>query len=68
VLQKIAQVQYLLHPTFPDPLQVRTDPHTNFAVEAFGWGPFNMLITVRYKNGNEEKISYYVDLSKKWPE
>lgn len=68
VRETIAHVQYLLHPTFPEPLQIRTDPHTNFAVEASGWGSFHMLITVRYKDGNEEKISYYLDLSKKWPD
>jgi hypothetical protein len=67
VLATIAQVQYLLHPTFPEPFQVRTDARTYFALDASGWGSFYILITVRYKDGNEQKLSYYLDLSKKWP-
>lgn len=67
VLDTIAEVQYLLHPTFPEPLQVRKDPNDKFAFETSGWGEFTIIITVRYKDGSEEKISYHLDLSKSWP-
>lgn len=67
VLDTIAEVQYLLHPTFPEPLQVRKDPNDKFALETSGWGEFTILITVRYKDGSEEKTSYHLDLSKSWP-
>lgn len=67
VLDTIADVQYLLHPTFPEPLQVRSDPNNKFALETSGWGEFTILITVRYKDGSEEKSSYDLDLSKSWP-
>jgi hypothetical protein len=67
VLDTIADVQYLLHPTFPEPTQVRSDPTNKFALETSGWGEFTIIITVRYKDGSEEKISYHLDLSKKWP-
>ena len=67
VLDTIAEVQYLLHPTFPEPLQVRKDPSTKFAIEGSGWGQFTILITIRYKDGRTEKSSYPLDLSKGWP-
>jgi hypothetical protein len=67
ILDTIAEVQYLLHPTFSEPLQVRKDPSTKFALEASGWGQFTMLITVRYNDGRIEKSSYRLDLSKSWP-
>jgi hypothetical protein len=67
VLERIAEVQYLLHPSFPDPLQVRTNPNRKFAVEASGWGQFPIEITVRYKNQSTATMSYSLDFSKEWP-
>jgi len=67
VLNEIAEVQYLLHPTFPNPLQVRTDPKEKFAVETSGWGEFTIQITIRYKNGSTQLASYHVDFNKAWP-
>ena len=67
VLNQIAEVQYLLHPTFPNPLQVRTDPKDKFAVEASGWGQFTIQITIRYKNGSTRLANYQLDFNKAWP-
>ncbi len=67
VLNRIAEVQYLLHPTFPEPFQVRRDPGTKFALETSGWGSFMILITIHYKDGRVQKRDYYLDLSKGWP-
>lgn len=67
VLNKISEVQYLLHPTFPEPLQVRTNPDDKFAVEASGWGEFNIQITVKYKDKSTVEKSYHLDFNKKWP-
>jgi hypothetical protein len=68
VLKEIAEVQYVLHPTFADPTQKRTDPSTKFALESTGWGEFVILITVRFTDGNIEKATYRLDLSKGWPD
>ncbi len=67
-LREIESVQYTLHPTFPEPNQVRTDPYTNFVLETSGWGEFDILVTVRYKDSREEKSKYRLDLSKAWPD
>lgn len=66
-LTKILEVQYLLHPTFPYPLQVRTNPNDKFAVDASGWGQFTIQITIKYKDGSSETTSYDLDLTKGWP-
>ena len=67
VLNTIAEVQYLLHPTFPEPLQVRTNPNDKFAVEATGWGQFVIQITIKYKDRSMVRTSYKLDLNKGWP-
>jgi transcription initiation factor IIF auxiliary subunit len=67
VLDTIAQVDYVLHPTFPEPFQTSTDRDKKFEISASGWGGFAILITVRYTNGKEAKTSYQLDLTKNWP-
>ena len=70
VLAKIAEVEYLLHPTFPQPHQVRRNASDKFALESAGWGEFNVLITVKHRDGSEEHTKYYLTLTsqeKPWP-
>ncbi len=67
VLQDIKEVEYVLHPTFPQPFQVSKDRARQFELVTSGWGEFTILITVVYQNGTKEKSSYYLDLSKNWP-
>jgi len=65
ILDKIESVEYLLHPTFPEPYQVRNDKATKFALTSSGWGEFNIIATVNFKNGDKEKIKYRLDLGKR---
>jgi len=58
VLATIRQVSYLLHQTFPNPLRLRNDPRTKFALDASGWGVFDLAVTVSYTDGKEEHGSY----------
>jgi transcription initiation factor IIF auxiliary subunit len=67
VLNNIDEVEYTLHPTFPEPNQVRSDPRDKFALETSGWGEFRILAIVRYKDGREERPTYWLDLHKPWP-
>lgn len=64
ILRQIDAVEYLLHPTFPNPLRRATDPNKHFACESSGWGGFNILITIFFKNGARLETSYYLDLQK----
>ena len=63
-LDEIANVTYILHPTFPDPVKVVSDRKSKFALEQIGWGEFNIISKIKYKNGHEEEKSYWLDLSK----
>jgi transcription initiation factor IIF auxiliary subunit len=67
VLDQIEKVEYTLHPTFPQPHQVRQNREERFALESAGWGEFTMLIDVKYRDGKKEKVPYWLDLKKEWP-
>jgi hypothetical protein len=67
VLNTIQEVQYLLHPTFPEPFQVRRNPADRFALETTGWGSFEIDVTIRYRSGKVDKKRYTLDLGKSWP-
>jgi hypothetical protein len=61
-LSLIEEVEYLLHPTFPQPRQVRRNPGDGFALETAGWGEFTPLITVKYKDGRQQRVRYQLVL------
>jgi len=67
-LDRIKQVTYILHPTFPNPIQVVNDRGSKFALNSSGWGSFTMSIVIEFKDGKEEQAKYFLDLGKKWPE
>lgn len=66
ILDQIESVEYLLHPSFPNPLRTKTNKEENFALKSSGWGEFDLRITVFFKNGSRTETSYHLDLSKKW--
>jgi hypothetical protein len=67
VLNTIAQVDYLLHPTFPDPFRTSRDRDKQFELVASGWGTFRIVITIHYTNGTEAKTSYNLNFDNSWP-
>ena len=50
-LDKIAQVKYLLHPSFPNPVAVSEDPTNNFEAWIWSWGGFLIKATITTKSG-----------------
>ena len=67
VLNAIRQVDYVLHPTFPDPFRTSQDRDKNFELVASGWGTFTVLITIHYTDGRDAKTTYDLDFHKAWP-
>ncbi len=70
ILDQIDEVEYVLHPTFPQPYQVRRNRQDKFALETAGWGEFKLLITVKFKDGRQERAKYSLSLDteqKPWP-
>lgn len=50
-LDKVAQVKYLLHPSFPNPIAVSEDATNDFEVWIWSWGGFPIKATVTTKSG-----------------
>ena len=64
VLSKVERVEYRLHETFPNPIQTVENRETQFALEAEGWGSFDVFITVCLDDGKEEHLKYYLNLDR----
>lgn len=64
VLQNIDYVQYNLHPSFPNPVQVvRARGGTcAFAFSSTSWGEFNVHVKIRFKDGNETSFDHWLNL------
>ncbi|MBD3299222.1 MAG: hypothetical protein GF341_11240 [candidate division Zixibacteria bacterium] len=68
VLDQIERVEYELHPTFPDPIQVRDDRETKFALFSSGWGEFETAIRVFFQDGTTLDTTHQLKLAKDdWP-
>lgn len=55
-LGAIKHVIWLLHPTFPNPTVVRTDPKTKFRLDTAGWGTFEVIAELSPKRGKPYKL------------
>ena len=65
-LKNIDHVVYILHETFPEPIRTVSEPDSKFAVQARGWGEFDVGVQVVYKDGSTANEKYRLDLSKSW--
>lgn len=52
-LDEIEYVEYILHPTFPNPVQKISDRSTNFRLNARGWGEFSIKVRVHTHDDDE---------------
>ncbi len=68
ILDTIDRVEYQLHPTFPNPNRMSDNAQDRFSFETSGWGEFSILAEIKFKDAHAETVSYWLDLSKGWPE
>jgi len=66
-IHEIKEVTYQLHHTFKNPVKVRHSAKNRFKLTTTGWGEFPIKILIKYKGGDEGKIKYNLDLTKRWP-
>jgi transcription initiation factor IIF auxiliary subunit len=67
-LSKIEEVNYILHPTFPNPVRVSDDFVHRFAIISGGWGNFTIDVRIVLKGGQTERQAYPLSLSaNSWP-
>jgi transcription initiation factor IIF auxiliary subunit len=62
VLDRIAYVEYTLHPSFPNPVRRVSTRGNNFALTARGWGEFNIAVKVVAKSGDVTRLLHWLTL------
>src|ERR1044072_2272275 len=62
VLAQIEYVEYKLHPTFPDPVEKRTNAADKFRLVSEGWGEFMIELDIKQKNGGKIKKTHWLTL------
>ena len=66
-LGSIEEVTYTLHPTFPNPIQIRKEKTNKFALESSGWGEFTIRADIHFRDGHEETLTHWLNLEAEWP-
>jgi transcription initiation factor IIF auxiliary subunit len=61
-LKEVEFVEYVLHPTFPNPIRTITDKKSKFLLETSGWGTFNLKAFAYKKDGNKIKLEHEITL------
>jgi transcription initiation factor IIF auxiliary subunit len=65
---RIRQIEYTLHPSFPDPVRVVEDADHCFALESQGWGIFQVRARVTYRNKEMVRQGFSLQLGEDaWP-
>src|SRR5262245_45962676 len=68
VIKEVREIEYRLHPTFPDPDRVVRDKETRFALFSAGWGGFMLDIEILFESGERAESEYHLRLVKdNWP-
>lgn len=62
IMNQIESVTYTLHPTFPQPEQIITDPAQGFKLEASGWGEFQIKVDIHLKDAETISKYHWLDL------
>lgn len=61
-LADVANVQYVLHETFPNPIQRIDTPENGFRLQTAGWGTFRLKAFVHFKDGSKQKLIHEIKL------
>ncbi len=61
-LDQIVNVEYTLHPTFPDPVRIKTTRKNKFKLSTGGWGVFPIYARVFKKDGSVVRLQHTLKL------
>jgi transcription initiation factor IIF auxiliary subunit len=61
-LSNVDYVEYILHPTFKEPIRRISDAEGGFALKTEGWGEFDLKAFARMKDGSKRSLSHSVKL------
>jgi|SRR5579859_287549 len=67
-IHRIRSIEYILHPTFPNPVRTVTNKETRFALFSSGWGVFRIGINIEWETGSWTTASHHLTFSQDdWP-
>lgn len=61
-IKDIEFVEYVLHPTFPDPIRRIDSRNNNFKLQTEGWGEFKLKAFLHKKDGSKKKLEHNIEL------
>ena len=62
-LDAVNSVEYILHPTFKNPLRKITTRNNQFTMKTNSWGTFLLRAFVNMKDGSKKKLTHEIELS-----
>jgi transcription initiation factor IIF auxiliary subunit len=62
-LERVTYVEYILHPTFPNPIRTILEPEGGFVLRTSGWGTFELRAYVQAKDGERVQLRHQVELA-----
>jgi len=62
-LDSVESVEYTLHPTFPNPVQVKNDRASKFKLTTSGWGTFTIYAKIRKNDGDVVDLEHQLVLN-----
>ena len=66
-LKEVDFVEYILHPTFNDPIRTNQDPEGGFVLNTEGWGTFTLKAFAQMKDGSRKALTHDVELKHEPP-
>jgi transcription initiation factor IIF auxiliary subunit len=67
-IDNVSSVEYLLHPTFKNPIRTIKERNNNFRLTTQGWGTFILRANVRYGDGRVTHLQHQVVLKREPPQ
>jgi hypothetical protein len=61
-LDQVETAEYVLHPTFPNPVREMSNRANNFRLNARGWGEFMIHVNIHLKDGETVKYDHWLKL------
>jgi transcription initiation factor IIF auxiliary subunit len=62
-LDQISSVEYVLHPTFPNPVRREKRRENKFRLDSSGWGEFEIHAQVTTKDGRRQHLRHWLRLT-----
>ena len=62
-LTKIKSVEYQLHDSFRNPTRISNDRDSQFSIEIWTWGMFEIAVTIHLDGGRRETLTHHMKFS-----